>query len=60
MFLNISPRSTNNAGQFVDPWGTPYDIVFESTNRVTIKSAGKDKVFSDKDDVVMTWPESHR
>src|SRR6266566_1011756 len=23
-FLSLEARSTNNAGQFVDPWGTPY------------------------------------
>jgi type II secretory pathway pseudopilin PulG len=47
----LETRSTNNAGQFVDPWGTPYEITFESTNHVMIRSAGKNRSFGDKDDV---------
>lgn len=54
IFINIPARSTNNAGQFVDPWGTPYEIAFESTNRVTIRSVGNNKTFGDKDDVTMS------
>jgi hypothetical protein len=47
-------RSTNKAGQFVDPWGTPYEIAFESTNCVMIRCAGKNRSFGDKDDVTMS------
>ena len=47
-FLNIPERSTNSAGEFVDPWRTPYRIIIESTNRVTIQSAGKNRIFGDK------------
>jgi hypothetical protein len=54
VLLTIPPRSTNNAGQFVDPWGTPYEIAFESTNHVTIRSAGNNRTFGDKDDVTMS------
>jgi len=53
LFLVVPARSTNSTGQFIDPWGTPYEIIFEPTNRVTIRSAGENKTFGDKDDVTM-------
>jgi hypothetical protein len=52
-FLVVPARSTNSTGQFIDPWGTPYEIVLESANHVTIRSAGENKTFGDKDDVTM-------
>ena len=36
----------------VDPWGTPFDINFPSTNSFIISSAGKDKIFGDTDDII--------
>ena len=54
VFLSIPERSTNETGEFVDPWGTPYRIIFESTNRVTIRSAGKNRIFGDNDDVTIS------
>ena len=54
VFLSLfRARSTNNAGQFVDPWGTPYEISVESTNHVVIRCAGKNRIFGDKDDVTV-------
>ncbi len=53
VFLSIGARSTNNAGQFVDPWGTPYEIGVESTNLVMIRCAGKNRSFGDKDDMTV-------
>ena len=44
--------SINQAGEFLDPWGTPYAINFTSTNSFVISSAGKNKVFGDADDIV--------
>jgi len=58
VFLSIGARSTNNTGQFVDPWGTPYEIRVESNNHVIVRSAGKNRSFGDKDDVTMST--SHR
>lgn len=60
VFLNISPKSTNSAGGYVYPWGTPYDFMFDSTDLVTIRSAGKNKIFGDKDDVTTSIPETDR
>jgi type II secretory pathway pseudopilin PulG len=56
VFLNIDASSTNNIGEFVDPWQTPFQLTFESTNHVTIRSAGKNKIFGDKDDVELSDP----
>ena len=54
VFLTIGARSSNNACQFIDPWGTPYEIHVESTNHVIVRSAGKNRSFGDKDDVTMS------
>ena len=60
VFLNIPERSTNSAGEFVDPWRTPYRIIIVSTNRVTIQSAGVNRIFGDNDDVTMSTSYPHR
>ena len=60
VFLNISPKSTNSAGRYVDPWGTPYEFMFDSTNRVTLRSPGKNKVLGDEDDVITSNSETDR
>jgi hypothetical protein len=60
VFLSIPARSTNNAGQLIDPWGTPYEIIFEPTNYVTIRSAGKNKTFGDEDDVTMNTQRTYQ
>lgn len=44
--------STNGNGQLIDPWVTPYQFIFDSTNRFTIRSAGKNKTLGDADDIV--------
>ncbi len=36
----------------VDTWGTPYQIEFFQQTNFVISSAGKDKLFGDKDDVI--------
>jgi hypothetical protein len=51
-FLNLGANSTNQYGQFVDLWNTPYKISFNSTNSFTITSAGENRMFGDKDDIV--------
>lgn len=51
MFLDVPPRSISADGAFVDPWITPYEIKVISTNRLSIRSAGKNKRFGDADDV---------
>jgi hypothetical protein len=48
-FMNAPLSSIGRAG-FLDSWGTPYSITV--TNGVVIASAGKDKIFGSKDDLV--------
>jgi len=36
----------------VDPWGTPYAVSFPVTNSFIISSAGPNKKFGDKDDII--------
>jgi hypothetical protein len=39
-------------GHFLDAWGTSYRITFIGPKAVEIRSAGPDKQFGTKDDVV--------
>ena len=48
----IFRRSIEHSNEMVDPWGTPYAISFLSTNSFVISSAGKGKIFGDKDDII--------
>ena len=48
--LSLRAHSTNSIGQFIDPWGTPYYIKI-GTN-VVIRSAGPNRAFGDKDDIL--------
>jgi hypothetical protein len=50
--INLSESSTNEAGEMVDLWGTPYKFTFHSTNSFMITSAGENRTFGDADDVV--------
>ena len=48
----VSQQLINGAGELCDPWGTPYEIRFDSTNSFTIVSAGPDRTLSNDDDIV--------
>jgi len=37
----------------VDPWKTPYQIDFLQPTNFIISSAGKNKIFGDKDDIIL-------
>jgi len=50
-FLNFKP-SIEHSNTMVDPWRTPYVINFFSTNHFAISSAGPNKNFGDKDDII--------
>jgi hypothetical protein len=48
-----SPRnSTNQAGGWLDPWGTAYEI---NDAPPVVKSAGPNQKFGDADDIVLDW-----
>ena len=51
-FLNIKPNRLNPDKKYADPWGTPFAINFPSTNSVVLSSAGRDKTWGDKDDII--------
>ena len=36
----------------VDPWETPYKIDFYQQTNFILRSAGKDKIFGDADDII--------
>jgi len=38
--------------EMVDPWETPYQIEFFQQTNFVIRSAGKDKIFGDADDII--------
>jgi hypothetical protein len=50
--FNLGINSTNKNGELLDPWKTPYKIVFDGTNCFTIFSAGINRTFGDKDDII--------
>jgi hypothetical protein len=54
VFLNVDRSNDEGSGDWLDPWKTPYQIVFDSTNRFTILCAGQNKVFGDQDDLKLS------
>jgi len=51
VFFSVAPERVNSKGEFMDGWGTPYDIQILSSNSVSVRSAGPNKIFGDKDDI---------
>src|SRR5882757_2063799 len=51
VFLNFR-RTAAHPNEMVDPWETPYQIEFLQQTNFIVRSAGKDKVFGDKDDII--------
>ena len=49
-FIDVRSKSMGTRGEFLDPWKTAYEIKLEQTN-YTIRSAGPNKIFGDKDDL---------
>jgi hypothetical protein len=50
-FLNFR-RMMEHPNEMVDPWGTPYQIQFFQQTNFIVRSAGKDKIFGDADDII--------
>jgi len=48
----FKPRWTNAAGEALDMWGTPYQIQIVHGTNFVIRSAGKNCILGDKDDVI--------
>ena len=51
VFLNFR-RTMKNPNEMVDPCETPYQIKFLQQTNFIIRSAGKDKIFGDADDII--------
>jgi hypothetical protein len=51
VFIEMPGKSIGSDGQFIDPWGMPYSIVFSSESNVVVRSAGKDRTFKTGDDI---------
>jgi hypothetical protein len=51
VFLNFR-RTMEHPNEMVDSWETPYQIQFFQQTNFIIRSAGKDKIFGDADDIV--------
>jgi hypothetical protein len=51
VFLNFR-RTSEHPNEMVDSWDTPYQIDFSQQTNFVIRSAGKDKIFSNSDDII--------
>ena len=51
-FINIGANNLSATGEFLDPWKTPFAIKFSPTNSFILSSAGKDKIWGSKDDII--------
>lgn len=49
-FMSFNAKDISPNGEVLDPWKTPYRIVFDDKG-VLVTSAGKDKLFGTKDDL---------
>jgi hypothetical protein len=50
-FISLKPRQVSPNGEDIDPWGTPFRIIFSSGTNVDVISAGPDKIFGTPDDI---------
>jgi hypothetical protein len=50
-FINLKPTDTDSAGEIIDSWGTPLQIIMTNPNHPVVKSAGPDKIWNTKDDL---------
>jgi hypothetical protein len=48
----IFTQTVEHPDEMLDPWGTPYKIEFLPQTNFVIRSAGKDKIFGDADDII--------
>jgi hypothetical protein len=49
----LEPGRTNNLGELLDPWKTPYKIEIVTDTKFVIQSAGEDQQFGTKDDYIL-------
>ena len=51
VFVNWRKSQISSAGEFLDPWRTPYQINLEPSTNIIVRSAGKNTRFGDSDDL---------
>jgi hypothetical protein len=51
-FFLVFKQTAEHPNEMVDPWGTSYEIEFLPQTNFVIRSAGKDKIFGDADDII--------
>ena len=53
-YIFLEARRTNELGEMLDPWKTPYKFEFNDNDKANpvIRSAGEDQKFSTEDDLV--------
>ena len=49
---NYFPFTTNDAGEVIDLWGTPFQIKLVGPTNFIVRSAGKNRKFGDADDII--------
>ena len=50
--IRLNMNTTNSKGELLDVWGAPYRIEITVQTNYVIRSAGKNRTFGDKDDIV--------
>jgi len=53
VYLNFARKPGRGEFEFIDPWGTPYQIEIGERTNYFIGSAGKNRKFGDKDDFAL-------
>ena len=52
VLIEPAEKHIGRSGEFLDPWGTPYQIEFTGQTNYCIRSASINLKFGDKDDIV--------
>ena len=52
LHLNCEGTRTNSQGEVIDWWKTPYQIEILAQTNFVVRSAGPNKIFGDKDDII--------
>jgi hypothetical protein len=58
VYFNLNSNRFNSDGEILDPWGKPYEIKLDSPTNVTLRSAGRNGRFGDKDDEIYSAKEA--
>ena len=51
LFLEVPEHEGSATNLWLDPWGSPYQVMFLSPSNVVTRSAGRDKMWGTADDI---------